>query len=437
MKLSAALLFLPAIQAGKETVDISGSLDTTSGTCLNAVYSKTHPELTLQCLSTSRFWSKISAEANGECVEGRYLTIKNLKFESTFDWMAYDFSIYVSSSYEFDNATSLEWQNPYLMALYGDECLVHSMGREDGVDADGDTCFDMLPISGSLSAIITIPELQVPCSGGGGSVQLQFCSTWRGEAENAHCDVNGPSPCSFDECACEVVDLGVKIVKPEDAKPTCEPSKVMLSNVPTAVEAPTAPNGQPAAVTPAPFASFTDDIVWDTPAPSIGEDTVPTPSPFVITVTSSPVSWDTPSPTQAGGSDDANDDGTVDDMAGSDDAATDDKVSTCKNNAVMSSVSSEGSAEITTQATHGVCAMLTSSTMIYYPKPNYLGMDSCAYTLCVQSMESGEMVCSEGTLEVNVVECPVWKDSPTESPGDVPTLSPTCDYSVSLLCCTK
>jgi hypothetical protein len=144
MKLSAALLLLSVhhATAGKETVDLSGSME---NACLNEVYQYTHPNTTLQCLSTKRFWSKISAEANSQCVEGRVLSIKNLVFESSIDWEAYDFSIYVSTSTEFDNSTSVELMNPFLMPLYGEDCAVKSLDGANGVDADGDSCYDVLP----------------------------------------------------------------------------------------------------------------------------------------------------------------------------------------------------------------------------------------------------------------------------------------------------
>jgi hypothetical protein len=117
--------------------------------------------------------------------------------------------------------------NPFLMPLYGEDCAVKSLDGANGVDADGDSCYDVLPFgSGSSNAdgsalnVITIPELTVPCSSydeAMGSVKLQFCSSWRAYEENTDCDANGASPCSFEGCSCEVVDLGVQIVKPEDA----------------------------------------------------------------------------------------------------------------------------------------------------------------------------------------------------------------------------
>jgi hypothetical protein len=201
----------------------------------------------------------------------------------------------------------------------------------------------------------------------------------------------------------------------------------VVSNSPTTIEAPTAPNGNPA-------------VVIDTPAPSpapsvIGIDTdMPSPAPYVITITSSPVSNDTPAPTVGG--DHATDDGMADDFAGSDDATQEDEITTCKNNAVITSIDSEGAndVQITTQASNGACAILSDSThMIYYPVPNFLGDDSCDYTLCVDSDESGELTCTEGTLNVKVVECPIWQPD-TQSPVagvDVPTMSPTCEYAVS------
>ena len=170
MKLSSAALLLMnlhAIKAGKETIDLNGSTD---GSCLNQVYQQTHPNTTLQCLSTHRFWSKISAESNSQCVEGRTLSIKNLSFQSMIDWEAYDFGLYVSTSETFAEVDNVQTMNPYLMPLYGDSCEVKTLDRENGVDADGDSCYDVLPYgSGSSNAgdsvsVITVPELVIPCS---------------------------------------------------------------------------------------------------------------------------------------------------------------------------------------------------------------------------------------------------------------------------------
>ena len=184
-------------------------------------------------------------------------------------------------------------------------------------------------------------------------------------------------------------------------KPTCEPTQIELTDAPTPVEAPTAPNGKPAFVTP---------------APSPGSD-APTPAPFVISITSSPISMDTPSPTGLALTDDVTSD-------------TITQASTCKNNAVITPIDIDGSLEITTSAAHGACAIY-STNIIYYPLPNYLGRDECSYTSCSGSDESGELECSEGLLEVNVVECSIDTPVPTASSTDVPTVSPTCDYAVS------
>ena len=140
---------------------------------------------------------------------------------------------------------------------------------------------------------------------------------------------------------------------------------------------------------------------------------------FVITVTSSPISMDTPSPTVS--------------TNGSDDVTSEDEVDTCKNNAVITSLDTSGSIQITTQAAHGACAILSDSSIIYYPIPNYLGGDSCGYSVCLDSETSGELTCTEGSLNVSVVECPIWGLG-TQSPvanEDAPTMSPTCDYAVS------
>ena len=111
--------------------------------------------------------------------------------------------------------------------------MVHSMSSENGVDADGDSCYDILPfmsVTGAISTVITIPELKVPCSSYDAEsdmVQLQFCSSWRNnEEENVDCDLNGAAPCAFDGCACEVVDLGVEIISPEDAVSTVQQDQV-------------------------------------------------------------------------------------------------------------------------------------------------------------------------------------------------------------------
>lgn len=155
------------------------------------------------------------------------MSIKNLSFQSTIDWEAYDFGLYISTSETFAEEDNVQTMNPYLMPLYGESCEVKTLDGENGVDADGDSCYDVLPFgSGSSNAdngdvsVITVPELLIPCSsydGMKGTVKLQFCASWRGYDENADCDVNGVSPCSFDGCSCEVVDLGVQIVGPEDA----------------------------------------------------------------------------------------------------------------------------------------------------------------------------------------------------------------------------
>lgn len=94
---------------------------------------------------------------------------------------------------------------------------MHSLSGTEGTDVDGDICYDVVAEKVDISTIITVPELTIPCSGSEGTVQLQFCSSWRSEEENEDCRVNGASPCSFDGCACEMVDLGVEIVSPENA----------------------------------------------------------------------------------------------------------------------------------------------------------------------------------------------------------------------------
>lgn len=143
-----------------------------------------------------------------------------------------------------------------------------------------------------------------------------------------------------------------------------------------------------------------------------------------------------PSTNSTFGSDDAVTDGNVDDMAGSDDAASeDDTLTTCKNNAVLSPLddTAASSIEITSQANHGACAILVDS-IVYYPIPNYLGMDVCEYSVCMESEMSGELNCTSEALIVEVVECPIWgvgTASPSVGGGDVPTMSPTCDYAVS------
>ena len=223
MQLSTAFVLLtaaiPSVQAGKWTGDGH------SGTCLNALYQKFHPNTTLQCSSTSRFWTKISAEANSQCVVGRTLHVKNLSFESTFDWSAYDFNVVIATSTEFDEGIDVQYKNPYLMPLYGKECLVHTLDETEGSDVDGDSCFDVALLSGrrgkveEISTTVTIPSVTIPCVGGegGNTVQIQFCSSWRSAEENINCDVEGVGPDGFEGCACEVVDLGVEIVGPEDA----------------------------------------------------------------------------------------------------------------------------------------------------------------------------------------------------------------------------
>ena len=108
------------------------------------------------------------------------------------------------------------------MPLYGEECAVHSLSGAEGTDADGDVCYDIVAEKMDVSTVITVPELTIPCSGSEGTVQLQFCSSWRSEEENVDCRVNGASPCSFDGCACEMVDLGVEIVSPADAVSSIE-----------------------------------------------------------------------------------------------------------------------------------------------------------------------------------------------------------------------
>ena len=186
----------------------------------------------------------------------------------------------------------------------------------------------------------------------------------------------------------------------------------MLTETPTYYEGPTIPNGKPVP-TPEPTLE---------PTP---ETPVPTPAPFVINVTSKPSSLivATPSP-----------------------VATDSKVATtCKNNAVITSITESGTVDITSQASHGTCAVLYDTSIIYYPIPGFIGSDKCEYSLCVSNDSTGEFECSEGVLEVSVVDCPLVVSptpeptpSPTESPvTDTPTESPTCDYAVSTNTCTS
>jgi hypothetical protein len=243
MKLITAITLLatlPTIHAGKDSINHFGELEEAlNGNCLNAVYQSTHSGSTLQCLSNQRFWTKISADASSECVEGRVLNINSLTFEATFNWVAYDFSVYVSTSTEFAS-TSGGSGSPFLMPLYGETCAVQSLSSYNdtsGVlgmitDADGDSCHDIIPSSSSSSSssmafTFTFDQpLLIPCSsygmngssdGGKGTVHLQFCSTWRSEEDDLSCDAFGPHPNNFEGCACEAVDLGVKIVNPEDA----------------------------------------------------------------------------------------------------------------------------------------------------------------------------------------------------------------------------
>lgn len=223
----------------------------------------------------------------------------------------------------------------------------------------------------------------------------------------------------------------------------------MLTETPTYNEAPTIPNGKPVLPEPVPTPEPTLEPTPETP--------VPTPAPFVINVTSKPSSLivATPSPVTA-----------------------DSKIATtCKNNAVITSITESGTVDITSQASHGTCAVLYDTSIIYYPIPGFIGSDKCEYSLCVSNDSTGELECSEGVLEVNVVDCPLVvsptpeptkaptssapvsseptaspivsptkapvssapvSPSPTESPvTDAPTESPTCDYAVSTKTCTS
>ena len=232
MKYLPSYLLLPAlITAGKESHDASGSM--TQGflsetSCLNTVYQTalSDSSTTLQCLSTKRFWTKISAEASSQCAEGRSVLVQSLSFEADFSVLgeSHNFGVYVSTS-----ATTATGgaENPFLMPLYGESCAVQSLTEgscgamvEGIVDLDGDGCLDVDASNGGpvVATFSFAQPLLVPCSsyGVGSTAHLQFCSVWSASTGGGGCDVDGIVPGGTEECACEMVDLGVEIVKPED-----------------------------------------------------------------------------------------------------------------------------------------------------------------------------------------------------------------------------
>ncbi len=159
------------------------------------------------------------------------MKVSGLGFDAVFTEEARDFAVYVATgdANAVEGSIGIE-ESPFLQPLYGESCAVQTFTSQDDIDNsdswitnnDGDTCHDVLLSPGSsLSTVFSFQnDILIPCSDygmGDGKVKMQFCSSWRSEVEDASCDSVGPHPCSSSGCACEVVELGVKIVNEEDA----------------------------------------------------------------------------------------------------------------------------------------------------------------------------------------------------------------------------
>ena len=164
---------------------------------------------------------------------------------------------------ESTSSTLFDETNP-LAPLYGESCAIQTFTSQDDTSSsssgmigtvDDDSCHDVtITDSGGndeeekfTSVLQFKNKFTIPCTDYSDSddldeleldnndttpprtVKLQFCSSFTtADDTSTSCDIVGPTPNQPTNCYCDMIDLGIEIVRVEDAVPTCTPSVYTL-----------------------------------------------------------------------------------------------------------------------------------------------------------------------------------------------------------------